>query len=209
MYVYGHRLSTTPWPTWYGTVHADELAMFLGQPISSRPYSSAINTNPWLAPRYGYPKNEKLLAQEMMIYLANFIKFNNPNLINATQLLQNKHWPQYNPHSITFRTNDNHFLMFKVNGSRVLKNYEAEKCHFWNSYLPELMAQRGNRNRSSGSSLRLYSQFVCFFAFRLDMPVVHATRVLESSNIQASRATSSVASRAATLLFTLLAFCFV
>ncbi len=143
MYLYSHRISTTPWPTWYGVVHADELAMTLGQPISNRPYSSAINTNPWLAPRTGYAKDEKLLAQEIMIYLANFIKFNNPNMINSTHLLQNKHWPKYNSHSISFRTTDNYYLMFRANGSRVQKNFETDKCHFWNNYLPELMSQRG------------------------------------------------------------------
>lgn len=145
VYLYSHRLSTSPWPSWYGTVHADELAMVFGQPVSTKSYASAISTNPWLATRDGYFSLERRLSNDMMFAWANFIKNDNPNDMTNEQKILLK-WPKYTVQKVLpgSKAVDGQYLILKTNGTKISRNYALEECQFWNQLLPTIIEENGN-----------------------------------------------------------------
>ena len=59
LYLFEHRASNHPWPSWTGVLHGDEIAFIFGEPFN--------NT-------YGYNQKERQLSREMMTYWTNFAK---------------------------------------------------------------------------------------------------------------------------------------
>ena len=61
LYQFGHRTENSPWPSWSGVMHGDEIAYIFGDPLRSRP--SLV-----------YTEQERALARSMMELWANFAK---------------------------------------------------------------------------------------------------------------------------------------
>lgn len=59
LYLFEHRASNHPWPSWTGVLHGDEIAFIFGEPFNKS---------------YGYSEEEKQLSREMMTYWSNFAK---------------------------------------------------------------------------------------------------------------------------------------
>ena len=59
LYLFEHRASNNPWPSWTGVLHGDEIAFVFGEPLN---------------PALGYTQLERQLAKDMMTYWANFAK---------------------------------------------------------------------------------------------------------------------------------------
>ena len=58
-YLFDHRASNHPWPSWTGVLHGDEIPFVFGEPLNVT---------------YGYGEAERQLSREMMTYWANFAK---------------------------------------------------------------------------------------------------------------------------------------
>jgi acetylcholinesterase len=139
-YFYAHRITSSPWPSWYGIVHGDELAMVMGQPLAVRPQNTAISTNPWLSPKAGYPRWEKQLSKEMILYWSNFAKFNNPNIQDkeAGNDEELKDWPLFKVNGQSVVDNQQ-YLILKTNGTKTARSLAFEECQFWNHFIPALI----------------------------------------------------------------------
>ena len=59
LYLFEHRASNHPWPSWTGVLHGDEIAFIFGEPLNET---------------YGYTQKERQLSREMMAYWTNFAK---------------------------------------------------------------------------------------------------------------------------------------
>ena len=59
LYLFEHRASNNPWPSWTGVLHGDEIAFVFGEPLNQA---------------LGYTQLERQLAKDMMTYWANFAK---------------------------------------------------------------------------------------------------------------------------------------
>ena len=59
MYYFNERASVSPWPTWSGVLHADEIAFVFGEPLNRT---------------WNYDGKEISLSRKMMAYWANFAK---------------------------------------------------------------------------------------------------------------------------------------
>ncbi len=90
-------------------------------------------------------RNEKLLANEITNYWANFIKYDTPNDPNKEQK-----WPEYKHRSLkeseSTRNSESgaKYMVFKSTGNRVSSGYSLETCILWNSYLPRMLKIHGN-----------------------------------------------------------------
>ena len=151
LYLYAHRISSTPWPNWFGVTHGDDLAVIFANPISSRQERPAMGVNPWANPKHKYTNGEKQLTNDMISYWANFARFGTPNKPS------NKHWPEY----VSFRseqeqkmlmnqnelsgnhTQSGRYMIFKTSGSKVNRGFSLENCQYWNSYLPNFIKETG------------------------------------------------------------------
>lgn len=144
LYLFAHRVSSTPWPSWYGATHGDELAFTLAHTLAEREESSIVGVNPWSNPRHRYSSGEKLLTNEMISYWSNFIQNNSPNRKNFI------HWPKYTlfnedfeSHNMTDVNESVRYIIFKSTGIRINRGYSLEACQFWNSYLDKLLKENG------------------------------------------------------------------
>lgn len=54
MYLYSHRVSTTPWPRQYGAVHGDDLAFTFAFPLQIKNISDVSRAAPWSMPNGDY-----------------------------------------------------------------------------------------------------------------------------------------------------------
>ena len=140
MYLYSHRVSSTPWPKQYGAVHGDDLAFTFAFPLQTKNTSSQA----WSMPHGDYFKNEKLLANEIVNYWANFVKYDSPNEPD-----REAEWPEYRLIKRTYsefaRSQDlsAKYMVFKSTGNRASRGYSLETCIFWNSYLPRVLRNHG------------------------------------------------------------------
>lgn len=146
LYLFAHRVSSTPWPSWYGATHGDDLAFApFAHTVSERDESTINGVNPWANPRHRYSSGEKLLTNEMISYWSAFAKSGeSPNTKN------NMYWPEYTLFKEDF-TSDNmtdvnesvRYIIFKSTGIRVNRGYSLEICQFWNSYIDRLLKENG------------------------------------------------------------------
>ena len=156
MYLYAHRVSSTPWPAWYGAVHGDDLAFTFAHSIAHKRGENAakISVNPWahgLHSKLDYTSSEKALTNEMIAYWSNFARFDTPN-----RPWTKKHWPEYTS-TLAFNELDNEYsnaspnetqpagryVIFKTGEIKVNRGYSVEICQFWNSYVPNLLVETG------------------------------------------------------------------
>jgi len=116
VYSYGYHISSSPFLPKYQAVHAEELYMVFGEPLSSKSlplltpnlYSSVFNN---------YSAYERNISESMVNYWSNFIKYGKPSLINGE-------WPQFNSlndsinRSIMYLNgNNSQVLNFQLNDS--------------------------------------------------------------------------------------------
>ena len=59
LYLFEHRASNNPWPSWTGVLHGDEISYIFGEPLNDT---------------FGFTEEEKQLSREMMTYWANFAR---------------------------------------------------------------------------------------------------------------------------------------
>ncbi|XP_040580554.1 LOW QUALITY PROTEIN: acetylcholinesterase [Lepeophtheirus salmonis] len=121
MYYFTERSSTSPWPTWSGVLHGDEIAFVFGE---------ALNKSK------NYDKSEIALSKRMMGYWANFAKTGNPSL-SADGTWSTNYWPLHTP-------TKQEVLELNANYSRVLEGLRVKKCAFWKKYLPKLLSLTSN-----------------------------------------------------------------
>jgi carboxylesterase type B len=145
LYLFAHRVSSTPWPSWYGATHGDELAFTFAHTLANRDESSVNGVNPWANSRHRYSSGEKLLTTEMITYWSNFIRNDSPNSKNIN------HWPKYtlfqddfDSPNMTDINESVRYIIFKSTGIRVNRGYSLEVCQFWNSYVDQLLTENGN-----------------------------------------------------------------
>nr|AIY62314.1 acetylcholinesterase 1B [Lepeophtheirus salmonis] len=125
MYYFTERSSTSPWPTWSGVLHGDEIAFVFGEPL---------NTSK------NYDDSEIALSKRIMSYWANFAKTGNPNVL-ANGNYSNKIWPLHTPIK-------QEVLELNANYSRVFEGLRVRKCAFWKTYLPKLLSLTSNNTKS-------------------------------------------------------------
>lgn len=156
-YLNNHRLSTSPWPAWYGVTHGDELALIFGQPLTDRSSSLLVSENPWA--RYSlYKPNERALSRSVMTYWSNFIKFNNPN--DESDLLGN--WTPY----ATDGSSDKNFFMINSN-SKIVKNYGVDKCNFWSSLVPVFVQEQIKNQNNCNETMKVNHESTTQHAVKL------------------------------------------
>ena len=147
LYLFAHRVSSTPWPQWYGAVHGDDLAFTFAHSIGEkRVENQKISVNPWSSPKLDYTNSEKILTNEMIAYWSNFARFDTPNRPSS------KHWPEYTSKHI-FNEQENEYsqnetqpgryIIFKTGEIKINRGYSVEVCKFWNNYLPNLLLEIG------------------------------------------------------------------
>jgi len=143
VYLFAHRISSTPWPSWYGATHGDDLAFLFAHPLSVRESDSFISVNPWANPSHRYSNNEKNLNHEILNYWTSFVHNNNPNSENSA-----KQWPEYsllnfdtNAGNMTDPSEAGRYIILRSNGTKIGRSYSLEACQFWNSYLPKIVQE--------------------------------------------------------------------
>lgn len=109
LYLFDHRSSVNPWPTWMGAMHGYEIEFVFGMPLNTL---------------LGYTKNEVNMTRKFMKHWANFASKGNPGIDGAL-------WPRFTPEHQEYVTlNYNH-----PQQKRMLK---AKECHLWNKLIPSL-----------------------------------------------------------------------
>ncbi|CAF0710868.1 unnamed protein product [Brachionus calyciflorus] len=158
VYLFAHRISSTPWPSWYGATYGDDLAFLFAHPLAMRDLDSQISVNPWANPSHRYSTNEKNLNNEILSYWSNFIHFNNPNSEQTA-----KQWPEYSllnfdsqNGNMTDPNEAGRYVILRSNGSKIGRSYSLESCQFWNSYLPKLAKE----NEKTIETLRTHYESV-------------------------------------------------
>jgi carboxylesterase type B len=134
VYLYSHRISSSPWIPEYGTVHRDELAMLFGHIISLRQSNSTISYNPWLLSNRVYSKSERTLCYQIINYWSNFIKNENPNLKSDVDLEKLADWPLFDHQN----SNSSKIINLKEPYLQVINNFAHEKCKFWDRIKSEI-----------------------------------------------------------------------
>lgn len=143
VYLFAHRVSSTPWPGSYGATHGDEMAFTFAHTISSRREESIIGVNPWANPKHRYSNGEKALTRDIVTYWSNFVWSSSPNRKSSGFV---KNWPKYtllsvDAENMTDPSESVRYLILKTNGTRVNRGYALDACQFWNSYLPSLLKE--------------------------------------------------------------------
>lgn len=108
------NLTASGIPSWFGAVHGGEIEYMFGDPLK-------YNSN--------YKLQEKVLADKMVQYWANFAKYDNPNGRSNDQAP--REWPVY-----TTNGSDKDKAYIILEGLRIRKDYgfNEEKCKFWNDF---------------------------------------------------------------------------
>ncbi|KAM4013205.1 cholinesterase-like [Anomaloglossus baeobatrachus] len=117
VYEYDHRPSIETYPEWMGVVHASELPVLFGQPLSFPEKFS---------------NKEQVFSRRVMKMWANFAREGNPSDDKFN-------WPQYLPE-------EQKYAILKADHIEVKQKWNSQKCQFWNSFYPKLvekMTQEG------------------------------------------------------------------
>ncbi|XP_032511934.2 acetylcholinesterase-like [Danaus plexippus] len=116
-YYYKHRSKNSPWPSWTGVLHGDEINYVFGEPLN---------------PGKNYSPEEIEFSRRLMKYWANFAKTGNPSMDEKGETMK-EYWPLYT-------TGGREYLSLEVNSSSVGHGLRLKQCVFWQKYLPQLMA---------------------------------------------------------------------
>lgn len=194
LYLFAHRISSTPWPRIYGATHGDELVFTFAHPLadlsrqSNQQTVSAAVT--WNNPTHRYLRSEKALGNEIVYYWSNFAKYDSPN--GPVNYHSYKNWPQYTLFEENFEstnlTNLNEstrYLILKTNGTRISRGYSLDSCQFWSTYLPKIVQDIGNNFSFSTINSILTIVFLDHFERRLEARGLKASENT-ATNIQSS-----------------------
>ncbi|RNA29356.1 acetylcholinesterase [Brachionus plicatilis] len=145
LYLFAHRISSTPWPSWYGATHGDDLAFLFSYPLATNTNGAFESENPWSKNTHRYSENEKKLNEEILKYWSSFVYNSDPNLANSARI-----WPKYSLlnydsdiGNMTDPSEAGRYIILRSSGSKVGRGYSLESCQFWNSYLPSLVKESG------------------------------------------------------------------
>ncbi|XP_024106194.2 acetylcholinesterase isoform X2 [Pongo pygmaeus] len=114
-YVFEHRASTLSWPLWMGVPHGYEIEFIFGIPLD---------------PSRNYTAEEKIFAQRLMRYWANFARTGDPNEPRDPKAPQ---WPPYT-------TGAQQYVSLDLRPLEVRRGLRAQACAFWNRFLPKLLS---------------------------------------------------------------------
>lgn len=133
VYLYGYRISTTPYPRVYGTVHSDELAMTFAEPLSVKT-PPLLNFNPWSATEHNYTVEERLISENIVKYWTNFVINSNPN--DAYKCEWNrykaKNYFYSNLFNGLFDDKNRNIIYFSGKNSNINYRFsEDQACRFW------------------------------------------------------------------------------
>ena len=125
VYLYGYRISTTPYPKIYGSVHSDELAMVFAEPLSIKT-PPLINANPWSATQTNYSADERLIAEKIVKYWTSFIKDDRPS-----------EWDAFNYSNEILNSKYRNIQYLNGNQSRkmIYQISNDKACKFWQDIL--------------------------------------------------------------------------
>uniref|UniRef100_A0A8D8R9Y7 Acetylcholinesterase n=1 Tax=Cacopsylla melanoneura TaxID=428564 RepID=A0A8D8R9Y7_9HEMI len=121
MFYFKHRSYNSPWPTWTGVLHADEISYAFGEPLN---------------PRKAFTASEVELSRRIMRYWTNFAKTGNPSLGGDGQWTP-VYWPVHTAYGREYLTLD-------VNNTETGRGPRLKPCAFWKKYLPKLIASTAN-----------------------------------------------------------------
>nr|XP_011765727.1 acetylcholinesterase isoform X1 [Macaca nemestrina] len=114
-YVFEHRASTLSWPLWMGVPHGYEIEFIFGIPLD---------------PSRNYTTEEKIFAQRLMRYWANFARTGDPNEPRDPKGPQ---WPPYTAGA-------QQYVSLDLRPLEVRRGLRAQACAFWNRFLPKLLS---------------------------------------------------------------------
>uniref|UniRef100_A0A2K6NFF6 Carboxylic ester hydrolase n=2 Tax=Rhinopithecus roxellana TaxID=61622 RepID=A0A2K6NFF6_RHIRO len=114
-YVFEHRASTLSWPLWMGVPHGYEIEFIFGIPLD---------------PSRNYTAEEKIFAQRLMRYWANFARTGDPNEPRDPKAPQ---WPPYTAGA-------QQYVSLDLRPLEVRRGLRAQACAFWNRFLPKLLS---------------------------------------------------------------------
>jgi acetylcholinesterase len=148
MYLYAHRISSTPWPSWYGALHGDDLAMIFALPLLMNRQYAFTSINPWTNPKHIYLNSERLLSLDIITYLSNFAKYSTPNKPFDDSSI--RIWPKYTIYKPSIRNSTiestfGQYIILKINGTRVNRGFSVEQCQFWNNLIPSFINEDGEK----------------------------------------------------------------
>ncbi|XP_038671506.1 cholinesterase-like isoform X1 [Scyliorhinus canicula] len=121
-YLFDQHASNAAWPPWMGVMHGYEIEFVFGIPLKE-------GSN--------YNMAEKTLSRNMMHYWANFAKTGNPN----EPELRGMQWPNYTP-------SEQKYITLNANTPGISMKHRAQKCAFWNQFLPKLLLRTGHITES-------------------------------------------------------------
>ncbi|XP_071971250.1 cholinesterase-like isoform X1 [Engystomops pustulosus] len=110
VYEYAHRPSIETLPEWMGVIHGAEVTMLFGHPL--------------ISPQK-FTNQEQIFSRRLMKIWANFARNGNPSDDDFK-------WPRYSKE-------EQSYAILKVDDIDVQQNWNTQKCHFWNSFYPELV----------------------------------------------------------------------
>nr|ACL27227.1 acetylcholinesterase 2 [Orchesella villosa] len=122
-YHFTERFSNNPWAKWMGVMHGDDIPLFFGDAVTETSYSDG----------------EKQMTQKFMSMVANFARMGIPSTKWERYTSEHPMYLEVNATVVTdASTHDQH-------GPR------AEKCAFWNKFLPLLRSASEQCNNSPQS----------------------------------------------------------
>ncbi|KAM5228626.1 LOW QUALITY PROTEIN: acetylcholinesterase [Ctenodactylus gundi] len=114
-YVFEHRASTLSWPLWMGVPHGYEIEFIFGLPLD---------------PTLNYTVEEKIFAQRLMRYWANFARTGDPNDPRDPTAPQ---WPPYTAGA-------QQYVSLSLQPLEIQRGLRTQACAFWNRFLPKLLS---------------------------------------------------------------------
>ncbi|KAF5306664.1 hypothetical protein FQA39_LY08853 [Lamprigera yunnana] len=116
MYHFKHVSPAHHWPTWSGTLHADEIAFVFGEAFK---------------PESSYTEAQKKFSTRVMRYWSNFAKTGNPN---KPADVSECHWSEFNQNTQKYINLDVDHCSVEDGGLK------PKHCAFWKKFIPQLRA---------------------------------------------------------------------
>lgn len=124
MYFFKHQSSQSKLPTWFGSIHTEEIQFVFGKPL--RAHSE-------------YTSEEKVLSRKMLNYWSNFARSANPNDQSLSGECKLDHWPLYQITNSSTNDLQRAYLSIDINRPSVAYNLRAEYFGFWFNYIERII----------------------------------------------------------------------
>ena len=106
-----------------------------GQPFRKINANQRVSASAWWPfSTYNYTENDKKVSRDAMMRWANFIHNDNPNV--KTTLNENdkfEKWPEFKKNA---SKQDNLYLSYIQNGTKIMKLHNSKHCNVWNNVIP-------------------------------------------------------------------------